>query len=98
MKNTINRLIFVVMLLWIVSCSILKSSANPLSIPLNLRTLRISESLDKFEYCGRVCDRFAIGICFGKWVQKCDYYPFNDKLLIKTLLDTEMVLRQREKP
>ena len=86
------------MLLWTLSCSILKSSASPLSTPLNQRTLRISETLDKFEYCGRVCDKFAVGICWGKWVQECDYYSFNDKLLMKTLLDTEMVLKQRQKP
>ena len=98
MKNTLNRLTFVVMLLWMLSSCTSSTYAKLLSTPLNLRTLRISESLDKFEYCGRICDKFAIGICFGKWVQKCDYYPFNDKLLMKTLLDTEMVLKQRQKP
>jgi len=96
--STTNRAIFVAMLLLTqLSCTSL-SSAKALSQPLSQRTLRISESLDRFEYCGRVCDKFALGICFGKWEQKCDYYPFSDKIIIKQLLDGEMVLKQRQKP
>jgi len=99
MKNTASRSIFALMLLSIASACTLPTYANLLSQPLSQRTLRINpETLDGFIYCGRVCDHFAIGICFGQWKQVCDHYEFSDKIKMKTLSDAEMVLRQRQKP
>jgi len=99
MSSTINRLIFVLMLLWTAYACTSSTYANLLSQPLSQRTLRINpETLDGFIYCGRVCDKYSIGICWGKWEQVCDHYLFTDKIKMKTLSDAEMVLKQRQKP
>lgn len=80
------------------SCSS-KSYATLLYKPLSERALRINpENYSEFIYCGEVCDKYVIGICWSKWRQVCDKYPFSDKVLMKQLSDAEMVLKVRAKP
>jgi hypothetical protein len=86
------------MLILILSSYSCASYANLLSKPLSERTLRIDESLDRFVYCGQVCKKYSLGICWSKWKQVCDYYPFSDKVIMKQLLDGEFVLKARVKP
>ena len=98
MKNTTSLYLNVVMLLLTLSNSSCASSQSLLSKPLQERTLRIDESLDRFVYCGNSCKKYFAGICWSKWEHICDYYEFSDKIKIKQLLDAEMVLSQRKKP
>jgi hypothetical protein len=35
---------------------------------------------------------------FSKWEQVCDYYPFENKTMMKELADKDMILRARVKP
>jgi hypothetical protein len=74
------------------------SSPARLSKPLEQRTLWIDEvTLDRFKFCGDVCVKRWIGVCVKK-DYICDYYEFADKAKIKTLLDTNMVLKKLEAP
>jgi hypothetical protein len=60
---------------------------------LELRPLRISKDLSGFIYCWRVKKHV-----FAKWEQKCDLYPFEDKVKMKQLRDMGFVLKVRVKP
>lgn len=73
------------------------SSQTRLQRPLESRTLWIDEStLDRFYYCGNVCTRKLLGVCASrKYV--CEHYPFENKEVIKTLLDKGFVLKVFDK-
>jgi len=93
MKNLWTFALISVLMILNPSCA---SSQSRLSKPLELRTLRIDPALDGFVYCGRVCDKTVIGICFSGWKQVCDHYKFSDKESIKLLESKGFVLKIRK--
>ena len=89
-KNPKMKFLIIALTISSLSCA---SSQKLLSKPLELRTLRINPDLSGFKYCTR--SRSSI---FDSWKQKCDLYPFTDKVMMKTLLDKGFVLKVRVKP
>ena len=99
MKSIISHSMNAVILSLMLSSCTSVYSANLSSVPLSNRTLRINPANYKeFIYCGQVCSKYVVGVCWGKWKQVCDTYPFDNVEIMKSLSDAEMVLGQREKP
>lgn len=93
------KLLNILLLVMISSCA----SAVPVQPPSwDLRTYRISESLDAFEYQWRIngkCIRKFLWVCrdFEELIIK-EQIQFSDKVAIKKFLDAGFVLKQREMP